>query len=373
MAKMKFREMLHIGLISCFSIIETTTASFTHIGIPSILRRSNHKYPQWKDEVGFVDIIPRGGSSRTTKVMSMSLLPQATPLILSTKVLSASNALGLVVSLLTGSHLHLDLIGTGAIGLAAAVPLLSSAGNPQSVLLSSSAVILWSVKLASFLLFRATKLGNDARLDVTLSTVGGAVGFWAVSFIWGLVCSLPHTLGSTMTSVPNVSQSSVPLVVGSLIYALGLATETVSDLQKWNFKQSNPGIFCDTGLWAISQHPNFFGNLLVWSGILIMNLNGLIDPPSAMGGGDTSAISSFLSLLCRSRRLLLALLSPLFMWTLFSGQATGSITNSLEAATKKYGSDPNYQKYIKEIPLIVPDMISWLGSLFGIGGVRGGK
>eukprot|EP00956_Cyclotella_meneghiniana_P002467 scaffold2841_cov74-Cyclotella_meneghiniana.AAC.3 len=44
---------------------------------------------------------------------------------------------------------------------------------PLRVQISSIAVILWSVKLASFLFFRACKVKTDTRLDGLLSTVSG--------------------------------------------------------------------------------------------------------------------------------------------------------------------------------------------------------
>jgi len=70
------------------------------------------------------------------------------------------------------------------------------------------------------------------------------------------------------------------LLTGGAIYLAGLTIETVADAQKWFFKQdsSKVGQFCNIGLWCYSQHPNWFGNLLLWGGILIINLPSLIEP-----------------------------------------------------------------------------------------------
>ncbi len=132
----------------------------------------------------------------------------------------------------------------------------------------------------------------------------------------------------------------------------------MADFQKWNFKSSNPGQFCNVGLWSISQHPNFFGNLILWTGILIMNSDSLLVINS---GGSNS--SNVFSNLWESRRLVLACLSPLFLWTLFNGQANGSITNAVELATKKYGQDPNFEEYVETVPKIVPNLFRWLKQL----------
>ena len=161
---------------------------------------------------------------------------------------------------------------------------------------------------------------------------------------------MPHTLGTTSSGEGN----PVTLAIGFGMYALGLATETKSDFQKWIFKQNNPGKYCNEGLWSVSQHPNFFGNLLMWTGILVMNADGLI--------GTSGTDEGILATLYGSRRLILACLSPLFLWTLFSGQANGDMTNAFELAQKKYGSDEGYLRSL-ELPKIVPNVFAWLKKL----------
>ena len=179
-------------------------------------------------------------------------------------------------------------------------------------------------------------------------------GFWFASALWGIVCSLPHTLGTT-SSVPG---NPIVLSAGMALFSLGLITETVADLQKWSFKQGNPGKFCDVGLWGVTQHPNYFGNLILWSGILLMNAPSLIDiPSSSIEGG------SILARIWDARRAVGALLSPLFMWWLFSSQANGSMTNAMELASAKYGDDPNYKKYLESVPMLIPGLFKWLRQL----------
>lgn len=156
--------------------------------------------------------------------------------------------------------------------------------------------------------------------------------------------------------------SPIALTVGGVIYVLGLVTESLADYQKWQFKNANPGQFCNAGLWSVTQHPNFFGNLVLWFGILIMNADSLIVIPDSVADGG-GVISNMLSTLWASRRACIALLSPLFMWTLFSGQATGTMMNSVKLANSKYGSDPSYQSYVKDVPLIFPNFFDWLRKL----------
>ncbi len=328
-------------------------AHSSHMGKLQITNRHQLKKAQFNIRGG-----GGGGSAPSSKsslnMVDLNLLGvtfNSSPIQMSSLIFTATNLLGFLISIFTGSHLHLDLLGTGAF-TAAALPTLLSSSSSTRVLVSSGAVALWGAKLASFLCFRAFKLKTDARLEETLSTVSGAGGFWFVSLLWGLLCSLPHTLGTTSSS----QGSPITLSVGLVLYLLGLATETKADYQKWIFKQNNPGKFCNDGLWSISQHPNFFGNLLLWSGIFVMNVDSLIEPVKENGG--------LLAILQGSWKAWLALLSPAFMWTLFSGQAKGTITNSLELANKKYGSDSAYIVYIKNVPLIFPRIVDWLKKLF---------
>lgn len=288
----------------------------------------------------------------------------------SQKIIVGANALGFLLSLVTAKQYHVDLLGTGAFAAAAIPSLLAAsaaagaaaaASPPQRVLWSAVAVTTWSVKLASFLLYRCiNKGGVDARLSEILTVPYYSAGFWTFSVVWGIVCSLPHTLGSA-SRLPG---SPFFLKLGAVIAGTGLATETLADYQKWAFKNAGGTGFCNTGVWSLSQHPNWFGNLLLWTGVLIMNAPALVDPLPKVAAAAAAAtataattattttttsskLSAMLKHVWRFRRVGLALLSPLFMWYLFNGQATGGILpESLEATRKKYGYgiNPEYTK-----------------------------
>jgi steroid 5-alpha reductase family enzyme len=287
-----------------------------------------------------------------------------TPFHQSTTIFTSINMLGLLISILSGgSHIHIDLLGTGAFALAALIPPFFSFPKLQQnsrIVISSLCVSVWSIKLALFLFYRALQVKTDARLDDTLNTFSGTVGFWFISTLWGIICSLPHALGSTSPYPGNVYS----LIVGLTLFGLGLITETRADYQKWIFKQQwttagQTASFCNVGLWSISQHPNFLGNLLLWFGILVMNGPSLIE----WGPLRNNNKIAFPSLIWKCRRLFIALLSPCFMFLLFHGQASGYITNSVQLALQKYGGKPNglFEKYMKETPLIFPrNIMGWL-------------
>jgi steroid 5-alpha reductase family enzyme len=175
------------------------------------------------------------------------------------------NALGYLINLVAPhAHYHVDLLGTSAFGVAAAVAAAPSFSLPR-VRWSSMAVITWSVKLASFLFYRVIANGHDARLDDILANPKSATGFWIFSMFWGLLGSLPHTLGCTSRLPGN----SLFMKAGATMFGIGWITETLADYQKWAFKRQYPGQFCNAGLWSLSQHPNYFGNFLYVDGLAL--------------------------------------------------------------------------------------------------------
>lgn len=107
-----------------------------------------------------------------------SLLFNVSPFFRYNSILGMSNILGMGISLaFPRMQYHLDLLGTGAFALSSIITLWSEAYTftemPLRILLSSVAVIIWSVKLAGFLFFRACKVKTDNRLESLLSTVPG--------------------------------------------------------------------------------------------------------------------------------------------------------------------------------------------------------
>jgi len=362
---MKSFILPRIAVIFVFLSVTTATEAFHLEQSTTTMRHSkrhtNHvKQEQLSALLSPTTRFPPKGGATSPSTSKLNMIPISTvfdnaPFAQSSKIILLSNLVGFVISLVTGSHLHLDLIGTGAFSIATIPALLSS--DVLRVKLSSGAVCVWGAKLAGFLFVRALKLTHDARLTETLSSVSGTVGFWVISALWGIVCSLPHTIGTTSSDPGNPAV----LAAGMALFSLGLVTETLADVQKWSFKQANPGKFCDVGLWSVSQHPNYFGNLLLWGGILLMNAPSLIQNPT--GAGSLEGGGGIVSTVWGTRRAVVALLSPMFMWLLFSTQAGGSMTSAMELAITKYGGDPNYKKYLKTVPMIVPGLFKWLRQL----------
>lgn len=161
--------------------------------------------------------------------------------------------------------------------------------------------------------------------------------------------SLPHVIaaGVPATGRPPFGGPLDYLALG--LYGLGLALETAADWQKWQFKQepANKGVFCDVGVWQLSQHPNWVGNVCLWLGIAVLNAPTLLAIEPANVGWPRRAL-----------RLAGAAASPLFLAALFYAQATDTIANTAALAEKRYGSDPRFRAYVADTPLLVPNLAS---------------
>jgi steroid 5-alpha reductase family enzyme len=68
------------------------------------------------------------------------------------------------------------------------------------------------------------------------------------------------------------------IVAGFTICVISAALQLVSDTQMKRHRMLRTGKPIDTGLWRYSRHPNYFGEVMFWWGILIMTL-GLDSAP----------------------------------------------------------------------------------------------
>ncbi|HEY1134789.1 MAG TPA: DUF1295 domain-containing protein [Nocardioides sp.] len=86
------------------------------------------------------------------------------------------------------------------------------------------------------------------------------------------VVALPVVVGVAV-AVPESSWQRWPVVAGLLVWAVGLAFEAVGDAQLAAYKEIPKGerpAVMDSGLWAWTRHPNYFGDATVWWGLWLV-------------------------------------------------------------------------------------------------------
>tara|TARA_Y100000385_G_scaffold205122_1_gene212485 strand:- start:2668 stop:3540 length:873 start_codon:yes stop_codon:yes gene_type:complete len=187
-------------------------------------------------------------------------------------------------------------------------------------------ITFWALRLGSFLFMRIHKDGEDKRFRTIKPSATQFFMTWTLQGLWVSLCSM-CALTAISSNTGVVINGLFYLGLGLFLY--GFITEVIADKQKTAFRAipENRDKFITTGLWAKSRHPNFFGEILLWTGIAVMSF-------SSLDGLQY-----------------LTLISPVFTYLLL---VYVSGVRMLEArADKKWGHDESYRKYKSETPVLV--------------------
>ena len=186
-------------------------------------------------------------------------------------------------------------------------------------------ITFWAIRLGSFLFMRINKDGEDKRFRSIKPSATQFFMTWTLQGLWVSLC--------TMCALTAISSDTGLIfntffVIGLLLFVFGFSIEIIADKQKSEFRAipENRDKFITSGLWAKSRHPNYFGEIVLWTGIAVMSfssLNGLQ---------------------------YLTLISPVFTYLLL---VYVSGVRMLEASgDKKWGQDEDYKNYKKKTPVL---------------------
>ena len=135
-------------------------------------------------------------------------------------------------------------------------------------------ISIWAIRLGSFLFSRIHKDGEDKRFRSIKTSPSQFFMTWTLQGMWVSICS--------MCAITGISSSEGlvlnPLFyLGFILFVIGFSIEVIADHQKTVFRaiKENKDKFISTGLWSKSQHPNYFGEILLWSSIAIMSFSSL--------------------------------------------------------------------------------------------------
>jgi steroid 5-alpha reductase family enzyme len=162
--------------------------------------------------------------------------------------------------------------GTNFVWLAIFTLAMSGTTNARQIV-TSVAIMLWGARLSAFLLFRILKTGKDDRFDDKRDKFFPFLGFWVFQMLWVWIVSLPVTIGNSpkVLQYPQPTFGKASDIIGVIIFVLAWGLETVSDIQKYRFKQSEagqqPGAFCNVGFFKYSRHPNYFAEIMTQIGM----------------------------------------------------------------------------------------------------------
>jgi len=103
-------------------------------------------------------------------------------------------------------------------------------------------------------------------------------GYWPVSFLGFHLMPTVLVFTACLSLVPSLSSASRAMgildVLAFVVTAAAITVEAAADRQLRRFLSSTrkPGRILDTGLWALSRHPNYFGEVLFWWGLWLFGL-----------------------------------------------------------------------------------------------------
>ena len=222
---------------------------------------------------------------------------------------------------------YFDLTGSLTYLTVTVVALLLSDELDARAVIVAAMVAIWALRLGSFLFRRVRRDGRDGRFDTIKVDPLRFFMTWTLQGLWVLL-----TIAAALAIITSVERRSIGWVaiVGIVIWLAGFTIEVVADQQKSAFKRdpANAGRFISSGLWAWSRHPNYFGEIALWTGIAIMAI------PLLSGWRWV------------------VLISPVFV-TLLLTRISG-IPMLEDRAEKRWGEDEDFRAYTENTPVLIP-------------------
>ena len=190
-------------------------------------------------------------------------------------------------------------------------------------------VMVWASRLGIYLFRRVRNDGKDIRFEKAKRHF-----FWFLQYWMGQALWVSLTACAAIIAILSPEEDTLPVlaIVGMVLWISGFTIESISDYQKRVFrKENNPSeSFIHTGFWARSRHPNYFGEITLWTGIAVIALNTL------------NGIEY------------ITLISPVFVYILLTRMSGVNLLERI--ADERYGHLEEYQRYKRNTPVLVPKL-----------------
>ena len=196
-------------------------------------------------------------------------------------------------------------------------------------------ITVWGVRLSARLLRRNYGKPEDFRYAQWREEWGDKVviiAFFRVFMVQGII---NFVVGSASYTVIKYNQFSIGsnhqylVYLALLIAFVGLFFEVVGDEQLRRHVAKGSRTLLQTGLWSITRHPNYFGEILIWIGLYASGITLIF----------TNSVNPFYYLLL--------IISPVLMTTVLIKVSTPLLEKNME----KYAS---WEEYTKRVPMIFP-------------------
>ncbi|MBD5085457.1 MAG: DUF1295 domain-containing protein [Clostridiales bacterium] len=185
----------------------------------------------------------------------------------------------------------------------------------------------YGLRLGTFLLKRET--GNKAYKKILDAKVGKEPPMFVKVVMWlsmGVIY-LAQTAGLHFRMV-NQAADDACLYAGIVIMAIGAVIEALADKQKSEQKNKNPNMVATEGLFRFMRCPNYFGEILFWTGVFVSGLTAY--------AGAFQWIVAVLGYVCIVAIMLIG------------------AKNMEKGHISRYGDKPEYRAYADKTPILFP-------------------
>lgn len=217
-----------------------------------------------------------------------------------------------------------------ALSVATAVLFHDVMTLPAAILLG--VLFVYGIRLALYLLIRERKSASYKKILYQPDNTKRKPIF-AMFMIW-ISCALLYVGQISPVTFYLYNLELGALVnhtwawVGAVVAAAGVIIEMVADAQKSAAKKINANRFVSHGLYCIVRCPNYFGEVLMWTGSFLICFGAC----------------------CTVGQWVIASLGYIgIVYVMFSGARRLELRQN-----ETYGNDPEFQAYIKRTPLILP-------------------
>ena len=221
-------------------------------------------------------------------------------------------------------------LSISALSVATAIIFHEQLTLPTGIL--CGVLFIYGLRLALYLLLREKRSASYKKILYQPDNTTKKPLF--VMFMIWISCALLYIgqmspVGFYMYNMKHLAPVSEAWAwVGAIVATLGVLIEIVADAQKSAAKKVNPNRFVDTGLYRIVRCPNYFGEVLMWTGSFVICFGSC----------------------CTAGQWVIASLGYIgIVYVMFSGARRLELRQ-----TEVYGNDPEFQRYIKRTPIILP-------------------
>jgi steroid 5-alpha reductase family enzyme len=232
-----------------------------------------------------------------------------------------------VPAYLSQSERFYDLTGTVTYITVTALALILSRPLDLRSALLGALVLIWTVRLGTYLFRRVVASGKDARFDEIKTSLPRFLMTWTLQGLW-----VSLTLAAALAVITTHTRVALGPIgwIGLAVWIVGFGVEAIADDQKRRFRSDpeNRGRFISTGLWSWSRHPNYFGEIVLWIGVAVISV-------PALSGWQWAT-----------------LISPVFV-TLLITRVSG-VPMLEERADERWGGQEDYEAYKRRTPVLLP-------------------